>query len=110
MLRRMSRPPLIVALIALAALAAPARAADRPIVGTDRLAQPAEPAPLDNANKHFLKTEPSRAPRLSAKPDGVSPILPPLALKGHRDSPPTTTAPIKPGKANNPPPSTLGPE
>ena len=46
----------------------------------------------------------------STKPDGVSPILPPLALKGHRDSPPSTTAAIKPGKANNPPPSLLGPE
>ena len=110
MLRRMSRWPLVAALIALAALAGPARAADRPIVGTDRLAQPAEPAPLDGSRKRFIKAEPSRAPHLSTKPDGVSPILPPLALKGHRDSPPSTTAAIKPGKANNPPPSLLGPE
>jgi hypothetical protein len=88
-----------------AAAAMPAGAADRPIVGTDRLARPADAAPLEPSRKRFLKAEPSRAPRLSAKPDGVSPILPPLALKGHRESPPQTTAPLKPGRAPvNPPP------
>jgi hypothetical protein len=88
-----------------ASLPAPADAADRPIAGTDRLAQPADPAPLAGSRKRFIKADPSRAPRLSTKPDGVSPILPPLALKGHRESPPQTTAPLKPGRSPaNPPP------
>ena len=88
-----------------AAYAVPAGAADRPIVGTDRLAQPADPAPLVPSRKRFLEAEPARAPRLSAKPDGVSPILPPLVLKGHRESAPQTTAPLRPGRAPvNPPP------
>ena len=83
------------------------RAADsKPIVGTERFAQPAAPAPLDGSRKRFIKTEPTgHAPRLSPKPEGVGPIIPPVALKGHRDSPPSTTAPIKAGRAPvNPPP------
>ena len=110
MLPRMSGRRLVLVVLALTACAAPARAAERPIVGTDRMAQPAEVAPLDNGHKRFLKTEPSRAPRLSAKPEGTGQLLAPLSLKGHRDSPATTTAPIKPNTANNPPPSLLGPE
>ena len=81
--------------IALAAGAA-AAAEPRPIVPTDRLAEPAQPAQDFNSSKRFLKTQPSRAPRLSPKPEGVGPILAPLSLKGHRDSPPTTTAPLTP--------------
>ena len=89
---------------ALALLAPPAGAADRPIVGTERLAQPAEPAPPEGSRKHFLDANPASAPRLSPRPEGVSPILPPLKLKGHRDSPPQTTAPLKAGRAPvNPP-------
>src|SRR5690349_21984125 len=80
--------------LVLAGAAAPA-AEPRPIVPTDRMAQPAAPASDFSSSKHFLKTEPSRAPRLSPKPEGVGPILAPLTLKGHRDSPPTTTAPLK---------------
>ena len=80
---------------------------DRPIVGTQQLAQPAapaEPSPLQGSRKRFIKADPSSAPRLSPKPTGVSPILPPLALKGHTESPPSTTAPLKRvGSPINPP-------
>ncbi len=102
-------------LLALLAGAASAWAVDRvvnrdtPIVGTQQFAQPAppaEPAPLEGrSRKRFIKAEPSSAPRLSPKPVGVSPILPPLALKGHTESPPSTTGPLKPGRSPvNPPP------
>jgi hypothetical protein len=94
--------PLLVALLGLA-IAVPgampvARAADRPIVGTNKFAAPAEPAPDGGSRKRFLKSEPGRAPRLSPKPEGVGPILAPLTLKGHRDSPPTTARPLKPDR------------
>ncbi len=102
-------------LMALLAGAAPALAVDRvvnrdkPIVGTQQFAQPAQPAdaaPPEGSRKRFIKASPSSAPRLSPKPVGVSPILPPLALKGHTESPPSTTAPIKAGRSpvNAPPP------
>jgi hypothetical protein len=81
-----------------------AGAADKPIVGTDRLAQPAAPAPLDGSHKRFIKSEPSRAPRLSSPPPQAGPILPPLTLKGHHDSPPQTTQPLKPEHAHGTPP------
>jgi hypothetical protein len=81
-----------------------ADAADKPIVGTDRLAQPAAPAPLEGTSKRFIKSEPSRAPRLSAPLPQAGPILPPLTLKGHRDSPPQTTQPLKPEHAHGTPP------
>jgi hypothetical protein len=111
MLRAMRGVLLILAAGAVAAHMAAADAADhidnldRRIVPTDRLAQPAEPAPFAGSPKHFLKAHPASAPRLSPRPEGVSPILPPLPLKGHRDLPPSTTAPLKPGRAPvNPPP------
>ncbi len=77
------------------AAGAAAAAEPRPIVPTAKLAEPAQPASDYSSSKHFLKTEPSRAPRLSPKPEGVGPILAPQTLKGHRDSPPTTTAPLQ---------------
>ena len=100
----------VLAIFVLAALGAPAPAADRPALGTDRMAQPADAAPLAPSRKRFLKSEPRRAPRLTAKPEGTGPILAPLSLKGHRESPPSTTSPLKPGKSPNPPPALLGPE
>lgn len=97
----MQRVPFLTILVGLALAAATSTGAataaePRPIVPTDRMAEPAQPAQDFNSSKHFLKTEPSRAPRLSPKPEGVGPILAPLSLKGHRDSPPTTTAPLTP--------------
>lgn len=97
---------LLIALLGLAIVLPPAaHAADRPIVGTDRMAMPAEPAPEGGSRKRFLKSEPGRAPRLSPKPEGVGPILAPLSLKGHRDSPPSTAKPLKPER-RLPPPAT----
>jgi hypothetical protein len=90
---------LLVGLVGLAVAAGASDAAARseqPFVGADRMAEPAVPAPEGGSRKRFLKSNPGRAPRLSAKPDGVGPILAPLSLKGHRDSPPTTTRPLKP--------------
>ena len=84
------------------AMVVPAGATDRiitkeePIVPTTQLAQPAAPAPLEGSRKRFIKAEPtSSAPRLSPLPEGVAPIIRPLKLKGHTESPPTTTAPLK---------------
>src|SRR4051794_6185442 len=97
---------LLVGLTGLAVIAAAPGAAaktDRPFTGADRMAEPAQPAPDDGSRKRFLKAEPSRAPRLSPKPDGVGPILAPLSLKGHRDSPPKTTDPLKPDRRLPPP-------
>jgi hypothetical protein len=90
----------------LAALGAgPGRAADsQPIVGTDRLAQPAAAAPLEGSSKRFIKANPARAPRLSPRPEQAGPIIPPLTLKGHTESPPTTTKPLQPARANGTPP------
>ena len=85
--------------------AAAAQAAEpAPIVGTDRLAQPAEPAPFDESSKRFIKATPSTAPRLSTPPPAWGPILPALKLNGHRDDPPSTTKPLKPEHAHGSPP------
>jgi hypothetical protein len=97
--------PILAAGLLGATLAASAGAADRPISGTDRLAQPANPAPLEGSRKRFIKAEPSSAPRLSARPERSGPILPSLPLRGHRDVPPQTATPLKPGHTPvNPPP------
>jgi len=87
--------------VSLWATAVPAGATDRiitkeePIVPTSRFAQPAQPAPLEGTPKRFIKAEPTTsAPRLSPVPEGVAPILRPLKLKGHTESPPSTTAPL----------------
>jgi hypothetical protein len=92
----------------LAALGAlPGRGADaadsRPITGTDRLAQPAAPAPLEGSPKRFIKASPAQAPRLSPRPEQAGPIIPPLTLKGHTASPPTTTKPLQPVHAHGTP-------
>jgi hypothetical protein len=76
----------------------------RPIVGTDRMAQPAEAAPLEGSRKRFIKAEPSRAPRLSPPAEQAGPILPAITLKGHRESPPSTTRPLKQVPAHGTPP------
>lgn len=98
--------------LALALSAAPAAAAkasaQQPIVGTDKLAQPAEPAPPEGSRKRFIKgASPSRMPPSKVKTgDRAGPIFSPMTLKGHRESPPTTTAPLKQsrvGKAANGP-------
>jgi hypothetical protein len=99
---------LALAIVAMAAGSVPAGAADpakagRPIVGTDRLAEPANPAPLEGSRKRFLKVDPSTRPApLAAKPDRAGPIIEPLSLRGHRDSPPSTTQPLKPGRVVKP--------
>jgi hypothetical protein len=86
--------------------AAPLRAAgDQPAIGTDRFAQPAQPAPLEGSPKRFIKAEPARAPRLSAPIPEAGPVIPPLPLKGHRDVPPSTTSPLKAERAHGTPPS-----
>jgi hypothetical protein len=77
---------------------------NQPIVGTNRLAQPAAPAPLEGSPKRFIKAEPSRAPRLSPPAEQAGPILPSITLKGHRDSPPSTTPPLKQVPAHGTPP------
>src|SRR5271168_2999661 len=67
----------------------------KPIVGTDRLAQPAAPAPLEGSPKRFIKADPAQAPRLSPRPEQAGPIIAPLTLKGHTESPPSTTKQLR---------------
>jgi hypothetical protein len=106
----MRMSPLLLGVGLLAALSAlpGAGAADsrpiQPIVGTDRLAQPATAAPLEGSSKRFIKADPRHAPRLSPRPEEAGPIIPPLTLKGHTESPPTTTKPLKPVRAHGTPP------
>jgi len=76
----------------------------QPIVGTSQLAQPAAPAPLDGSSKRFIKADPHHAPRLSPPAEQAGPIIPPLTLKGHTESPPTTTKPLQPLHARGTPP------
>jgi hypothetical protein len=101
--------------VGLWATVAPANATDRiitkdePIAPTDRFAQPAQPAPLEGSPKRFIKGEPTTsAPRLSPVPEGVAPILRPLKLKGHTESPPSTTAPLTTMRAPSHPPPPRG--
>lgn len=75
-----------------------------PIVGTDRLAQPAQPVPLEGSPKRFIKADPGRAPRLSPRPEQAGPIIAPLTLKGHTESPPSTTKQLLPEHAHGTPP------
>jgi hypothetical protein len=75
----------------------------KPIAGTDRLAQPAAPTPLEGSQKRFIKANPSQAPRLSPRPEQAGPIIPPLTLKGHTESPPSTTKQLRPLPAHGTP-------
>ncbi|SRR5258708_4116998 len=108
--RRASRPVVMVvlAIVTLAAELLPAVAAEpgkaqQPIAGTNRLAEPANPAPPEGSRKRFLKVDPSTRPApLAAKPERAGPIIAPLSLRGHRDSPPQTTQPLKPGRVIKP--------
>jgi len=75
----------------------------QPIVGTDRLAQPAAPAPLGGSPKRFIKADPAHAPRLSPPAEQAGPIIAPLTLKGHTESPPTTTKKLQPVGAHGTP-------
>jgi len=79
-------------------------AGDQPAVGTDRLAQPAQPSSPEGSRKRFIKAEPSRAPRLSAPVPEAGPILPPVTLQGHHDIVPSTTSPLKTERAHGTPP------
>jgi hypothetical protein len=104
----MHKSCLLLAVGMLAALGAlPNREADatdiKPIAGTDRLAQPAAPAPLEGSQKRFIKADPSKAPRLSPRPEQAGPIIAPLTLKGHTESPPSTTKPLRPAPAHGTP-------
>src|SRR5260221_9794657 len=98
------RAALALAILTMAAGSAPSFAADpgkaqRPIVGTDRLAEPADSAPPTGSRKRFMKVDPSTRPApLAAKPERAGPILEPLSLRGHRESPPQTTQPLKAGR------------